>query len=61
MRIIAGYIFDCLIFPFLLFIFLFWLVKIAGYYIFGLQNAQTIKNELAVLIQKAYPDSEKQL
>jgi len=58
MRIIAGYIFDCLIFPFLLFIFLFWLVKIAGYYIFGLQNAQTIKNELAGLIQKAYPDSK---
>ncbi|RKY77229.1 hypothetical protein DRQ07_09040 [candidate division KSB1 bacterium] len=59
MKIIAGYIFDCLIFPFLLFIFLFWLVKIAGYYIFGLQNAQTIKSELAGLIQKAYPDSKK--
>jgi len=61
MKIIAGYIFDCLLFPFLLFIFLFWLVKISGYYIFGLQRAQSIKNELADLLQKAYPDSGKQL
>jgi len=61
MRIIAGYIFDCLIFPFLLFIFLFWLVKIAGYYLFGLQKTQSIRNELEDLLKKAYPDSGKQL
>ena len=61
MKIIAGYIFDCLIFPFLLFIFLFWLVKIAGYYLFGLQKTQSIRNELEDLLKKAYPDSGKQL
>jgi len=54
-RIIAGYIFDCLVFPFLIFLFLFWLTRLAGYYLFGLQHAHTIKRELSGMLGSLFP------
>lgn len=45
-KIITGYIFDCIIFPLLLFALLFWLVTSAAYYIFGLNREEDFRKDL---------------
>lgn len=45
-KIITGYIFDCIIFPLLLFALLFWLVTSAAYYIFGVNREEDFRRDL---------------
>lgn len=44
--IIAGYIFDCLIFPFTLFVLLLWLTRASAKYLFGIQQLRTLREDL---------------
>ena len=54
LRLIAGYLFDSLIFPLFLFIFLMWLTKTAAKYFFHLQNQTTFRNDLEQLFVRYY-------
>jgi len=49
--IIAGYIFDCLIFPFSLFVLILWLTKATARYLFGIQQQRSLREDLEHLLR----------
>lgn len=54
LRLIAGYLFDSLIFPLFLFVFLMWLTKTVARYLFHLQNQSSFRNDLEQLFVRYY-------
>ena len=56
-KLIAGYVFDCMIFPLSLFIVLFWLTRLTAKYIFGIQKNQAFKKDIEEILGKYYTKS----
>ena len=54
LKMIAGYIFDTLVFPLLLFVFLVWFTRLIGRYLFQIRREQTLKEDLEAIAQKIY-------
>ncbi len=48
-KIIAGYVFDTVIFPLAIFVLLVWLVKLITRYIFDIRNQRSLRQELESL------------
>ena len=57
-KIITGYIFDCIVFPLLLFLILFKLVKSAAAYSFGLNKDDDFRTDLQSMLEKHYAKRE---
>lgn len=52
LKLIAGYIFDCIVFPLALFIFLLWATRLIARHLFGLQKRQERMDDLEAVLQK---------
>jgi hypothetical protein len=52
LKLIAGYLFDCIIFPLSLFIFLLWATRLIAHHLFGLQKRQELKDDLEAVLRK---------
>ncbi len=52
LTIIAVYIFDCLVFPLSLFLFLLWSTRLTARYLFGIKQAQNFKEDLETILEK---------
>lgn len=50
--IIAVYIFDCVVFPLSLFLFLLWSTRLTARYLFGIKQAQNFKEDLETILAK---------
>jgi len=59
LKIIAGYLFDTVIFPLTLFLLFFHLTRIMAGYIFDIQRRQSLREDLEMLLAK-YNHPEKQ-
>jgi hypothetical protein len=58
LKLIAGYVFDCFVFPILLFLFLFWLVrKTAGYFMETIRN-RGFRDDLELTLNKYFHKTE---
>ena len=53
-KIITGYIFDCIVFPLLLFLILFKLVKTVAAYGFGVNREEDFRKDLYHMLEKYY-------
>lgn len=53
LKLIAGYLFDCIVFPLALFIFLLWATRLIARHLFGLQKRQGFKDDLETVLRKA--------
>jgi len=53
-KIITGYIFDCIVFPLLLFLVLFKLVKSAATYSFGINKEEDFRKDFLDMLEKHY-------
>ena len=51
-KIITGYVFDCIIFPLLLFVVLFWLLKSSASYAFGVNREEDFRKDLHEMLSK---------
>lgn len=51
-KLIAGYLFDCIVFPVGLFVLLFWLTKIVAKYLFDIKERQTFRQDLEEIFRK---------
>lgn len=51
-KLIAGYVFDCIIFPVGLFVLLFWLTRVVARYLFELKERQTFRQDLEEIFSK---------
>jgi hypothetical protein len=51
-KLIAGYLFDCIVFPVGLFVLLFWLTKIVAKYLFDVKERQTFRQDLEEIFKK---------
>ena len=51
-KLIAGYVFDCIIFPLGLFLLLFWLTKATAKYLFDVKQRQTLRDDLEEIFKK---------
>jgi hypothetical protein len=54
LKMIAGYLFDTLVFPLLLFVFLVWFTRLIARYLFQIQREQTLKEDLEAIARKVY-------
>jgi hypothetical protein len=54
LKIIAGYIFDTIVFPLALFILYFYLTRIAAGYLFNLQRERSLREDLDTLLRKYF-------
>jgi hypothetical protein len=54
LKMIAGYIFDTLVFPLLLFIFLVWFTRLTARYLFQIRNQRTFKEDIESIMTKIY-------
>ena len=61
LKLIAGYLFDCIVFPLLLFVVLFWLTKFLVRYFFDIQKQQTLREDLEAILQKFFSKSRNQI
>ncbi len=52
LKMMAGYIFDCLIFPLGLFFFFFWLIRFGARYILNIRREHTFQEDVALLMSK---------
>lgn len=50
LKMMAGYIFDCLIFPVGLFLFFFWLIRFGARYILNVRREHSFQKDIAVLL-----------
>ena len=59
--LIAGYIFDCILFPYALFIVLFWVTKVAAQHLFDFGQRDMFRYDLEDLFRKYYklPERDK--
>lgn len=53
-KIIAGYLFDCIVFPLIFFIILFIFIKGTMSYLLGIKRAETFKKDLDLMFSKYY-------
>ncbi|NQU02548.1 MAG: hypothetical protein HQ589_00130 [Syntrophaceae bacterium] len=53
-KLIAGYIFDCIVFPYALFIILIWFTRIVAGYLFGISERQSFYQDLEYIFKKYY-------
>ena len=53
-KIIAGYLFDCLVFPLVFFIILFIFIKGTISYLLGVRRTETFKKDLDLMFSKYY-------
>ena len=53
-KIIAGYLFDCLVFPVTFFIILFIFIKGTMSYLLGIKRTETFKKDLELMFSKYY-------
>jgi hypothetical protein len=60
LKLIAGYLFDCVVFPLLLFVVLFWLSKFLIRYFFDIQKQRTLKEDLETVLHKFFPKTRSQ-
>ena len=51
-KIITGYVFDCIIFPLLLFVLLFWLLKSGASYVFGINREEDFRKDLHEMLSQ---------
>jgi len=51
-KLIAGYVFDCIVFPVGLFVLLFWLTKVVAKYLFDVKERQTFRHDLEEIFKK---------
>jgi hypothetical protein len=51
-KLIAGYVFDCIVFPVGLFVLLFWLTKVVAKYLFDVKQRQTFREDLEEIFKK---------
>ena len=51
-KLIAGYLFDCIVFPVGLFVLLFWLTKIVAKYLFDVRERLTFRRDLEEVFKK---------
>ena len=51
-KLIAGYVFDCIVFPLGLFLLLFWLTKATAKYLFDVKQRQTLRDDLEEIFKK---------
>ncbi len=58
LKLIAGYLFDCIVFPLMLFIALFYLSKFLIRYIFDIQKQKTLKEDLESILHRALSRSD---
>jgi len=54
LKLIAGYIFDTLVFPLLLFVFLVWFTRLIARYLFQIRREQSLKEDLEIIARKVY-------
>jgi hypothetical protein len=54
LKLIAGYIFDCIVFPLLLFVFLLWFTKLIAKYFFNVKREHIFKKDLEKILSKYY-------
>jgi len=57
LKIIAGYIFDTIIFPLVLFVLLFWLTKLIAKYLFDMRRNQSFKDDLENIFARYFEKS----
>ncbi len=53
-KLIAGYIFDCIVFPYALFLILIWFTRIVAGYLFGISDRQSFRHDLEHIFKKYY-------
>jgi len=58
--IIATYLFDCLIFPLSLFIFLLWSTRLGGRYFFAAKKTQNFKEDLELMMGRYLGKTKEQ-
>jgi len=54
LKIIAGYVFDCLIFPVLLFLFLFWFARKGARYLMEASRTRGFRTDLEQVLEKYF-------
>jgi hypothetical protein len=54
LKMIAGYIFDTLVFPLVLFIFLVWFTRLTARYLFQIRQQRTLKEDIENIVTKVY-------
>jgi len=52
LKLIAGYLFDTIIFPLSLFIFLLWFTRLTAQYLFELKRTQTLKEDIELILSR---------
>lgn len=53
-KLIAGYIFDCIVFPYALFLILVWFTRIVAGYLFEITDRQSFRQDLDYMFKKYY-------
>jgi len=53
-KLIAGYIFDCIVFPYALFFILVWFTRIVAGYLFGITDSHSLRRDLDYMFRKYY-------
>ncbi|MDT8318180.1 MAG: hypothetical protein RQ824_09370, partial [bacterium] len=51
-KIITGYVFDCIVFPLSLFVVLFWLLKSSASYVFGINREEDFRKDLHEMLSE---------
>lgn len=52
LKMMAGYIFDCLVFPVGLFLFFFWLIRFGARYVLNIRREYSFQRDIAILLSK---------
>ena len=58
LTVIAVYLFDCVVFPLALFLFLLWSTRVFARYLFGLKKTQNFKEDLEAILEKFHTRRE---
>jgi hypothetical protein len=58
LKLIAGYAFDCFVFPILLFLFFFWLVRKTAGYFMEINRNRGFRDDLELTLKKVFPRTE---
>jgi hypothetical protein len=61
LKLIAGYLFDCIVFPLILFIALFYFSKFLIRYFFDIQKQRTLKEDLESIFHRYFSKSDNQI
>ena len=58
-RIIAGYVFDTIVFPTAVFLLLFYLTKLCSKYMFGLRQSRIFREDLSMVLAEQAANNNK--